>query len=138
MPTGVGSGGHGRHAGAFIVIERFDPLTLPGQHRGIGLRGVKAFCGALGKAGLQHLGGRFAVQDAEGQLQPLRERPGRGAFGPPEKGRIQNDRPSCLQQALGVVHGAFQMVPLRFKDYVSTPKPNGYRSIHTDQLGGGR
>jgi GTP pyrophosphokinase len=37
--------------------------------------------------------------------------------------------------ALGVVHGAFQMVPARFKDYISTPKPNGYRSIHTTVIG---
>ncbi|MGH6718334.1 MAG: RelA/SpoT family protein, partial [Alphaproteobacteria bacterium] len=34
-------------------------------------------------------------------------------------------------ETLGVVHGAYPMVPGRFKDYVSTPKPNGYQSIHT-------
>ncbi len=38
-------------------------------------------------------------------------------------------------EALGVVHGAYQMVPGSFKDYISTPKPNGYRSIHTTVIG---
>ncbi|MFV0626386.1 MAG: RelA/SpoT family protein [Alphaproteobacteria bacterium] len=38
-------------------------------------------------------------------------------------------------QALGVVHSKYHMVPRRFKDYISTPKPNGYRSIHTGVIG---
>ena len=33
--------------------------------------------------------------------------------------------------ALGVIHRRWPMVPGRFKDYVSTPKRNGYRSLHT-------
>ncbi len=37
--------------------------------------------------------------------------------------------------ALGAVHAAYSMVPGRFKDYISTPKPNGYRSIHTAVIG---
>ena len=34
-------------------------------------------------------------------------------------------------RALGVLHQAFQFVPGRFKDYISTPKNNGYSSLHT-------
>jgi GTP pyrophosphokinase len=44
------------------------------------------------------------------------------------------DVPSCYQ-ALGVLHGSYSMVPGRFKDYISTPKPNGYRSLHTGIIG---
>ncbi|HRC26019.1 MAG TPA: TGS domain-containing protein, partial [Alphaproteobacteria bacterium] len=36
---------------------------------------------------------------------------------------------------LGVIHGAYHTVPGRFKDFISTPKPNGYRSIHTAVIG---
>jgi GTP pyrophosphokinase len=38
-------------------------------------------------------------------------------------------------RALGVIHSRYPMVPNRFKDYISTPKPNGYRSIHTGVFG---
>jgi GTP diphosphokinase / guanosine-3',5'-bis(diphosphate) 3'-diphosphatase len=38
-------------------------------------------------------------------------------------------------QALGVIHARYPVVPGRFKDYISTPKPNGYRSIHTAVIG---
>ncbi|MBA4041026.1 MAG: bifunctional (p)ppGpp synthetase/guanosine-3',5'-bis(diphosphate) 3'-pyrophosphohydrolase [Sphingomonas sp.] len=34
-------------------------------------------------------------------------------------------------RALGLIHRRWPTVPMRFKDYVSTPKRNGYRSLHT-------
>ncbi len=38
-------------------------------------------------------------------------------------------------RALGIIHTSWQMVPERFKDFISTPKPNGYRSVHTTVIG---
>ncbi|MBR3677020.1 MAG: bifunctional (p)ppGpp synthetase/guanosine-3',5'-bis(diphosphate) 3'-pyrophosphohydrolase [Alphaproteobacteria bacterium] len=38
-------------------------------------------------------------------------------------------------QALGIIHSKYHMVPRRFKDYISTPKPNGYQSLHTGVIG---
>ncbi len=37
-------------------------------------------------------------------------------------------------RALGVIHQAFTMIPGEFDDYISSPKPNGYQSIHTAVL----
>lgn len=43
---------------------------------------------------------------------------------------IVDDKDECYR-ALGLIHRKWPMVPGRFKDYISTPKRNGYRSLHT-------
>ncbi|MCB1538395.1 MAG: bifunctional (p)ppGpp synthetase/guanosine-3',5'-bis(diphosphate) 3'-pyrophosphohydrolase [Rhodospirillales bacterium] len=49
--------------------------------------------------------------------------------------RVVVDSLAECYHVLGVIHSAFPTVPGRFKDYISTPKPNGYKSIHTTVLG---
>jgi GTP diphosphokinase / guanosine-3',5'-bis(diphosphate) 3'-diphosphatase len=49
--------------------------------------------------------------------------------------RIVLDSVEQCYQTLGVLHSRYPVVPGRFKDYISTPKPNGYRSLHTTVIG---
>ncbi|GEO81135.1 RelA/SpoT family protein [Pararhodospirillum oryzae] len=47
---------------------------------------------------------------------------------------LVEDLEECYR-ALGVIHASYPMIPDRFKDYISTPKRNGYQSIHTAVIG---
>ena len=47
---------------------------------------------------------------------------------------ILNTTAECYN-ALGVIHDMYHPIPSRFKDYISTPKNNGYQSLHTTVLG---
>mgnify|MGYP000863688953 CR=1 FL=1 len=49
--------------------------------------------------------------------------------------RVVVDSIEDCYRALGTIHSRYPMVPNRFKDYISTPKPNGYRSLHTGVFG---
>ena len=47
---------------------------------------------------------------------------------------ILENVPECYT-ALGLIHDMYHPLPNRFKDYISTPKPNGYQSLHTTVIG---
>ena len=49
--------------------------------------------------------------------------------------RIITYTKSDCYKVLGIIHTKWPMIPDRFKDFISTPKPNGYQSIHTTVIG---
>ncbi len=49
--------------------------------------------------------------------------------------RIILDTVGECYNALGVIHDMYHPIPSRFKDYISTPKPNMYQSLHTTVIG---
>ena len=49
--------------------------------------------------------------------------------------RIITDTVTDCYNVLGIMHDMFRPIPNRFKDYVATPKPNMYQSLHTTVIG---
>ncbi|MGN3973673.1 RelA/SpoT family protein [Tsuneonella sp. SYSU-LHT278] len=48
--------------------------------------------------------------------------------------RVIAESDADCYRALGVLHTTWQFIPGKFKDYISTPKTNGYRSLHTSLI----
>ncbi len=52
--------------------------------------------------------------------------------------RVVVATPEDCYRALGIIHTTYPVVPEQFDDYISTPKTNGYRSLHTCVIGPAR
>lgn len=52
--------------------------------------------------------------------------------------RVMVETNAECYHTLGVVHGLWRHVPEQFDDYITNPKPNGYKSLHTVVIAGGR
>jgi GTP pyrophosphokinase len=48
--------------------------------------------------------------------------------------RVITDRDRDCYAVLGILHGTWQPVPGRIKDFIAMPKPNGYRALHTSVI----
>ncbi|MGD9739591.1 MAG: bifunctional (p)ppGpp synthetase/guanosine-3',5'-bis(diphosphate) 3'-pyrophosphohydrolase [Bauldia sp.] len=93
------------------------------------------------------LGKRFAEQGINAKVVGRRKRP-YSIFRKMERKAVNFEQlsdifgfrvivptPADCYGAVGVIHTTWPMVPGRFKDYISTPKQNDYRSIHTTVIG---
>ena len=49
--------------------------------------------------------------------------------------RVIVDTSAECYQVLGIMHSHYLVIPIRFKDYISTPKSNKYQSLHTGLMG---
>ena len=49
--------------------------------------------------------------------------------------RVICDNPGACYEAMGQTHSLWRAIPGKFKDYISSPKENGYQSIHTAVIG---
>jgi len=49
--------------------------------------------------------------------------------------RVFVDKPEHCYKALGIIHTKYHAIGEHFRDYISTPKPNGYQSLHTTIMG---